>query len=143
MSLDRRLPLDGPVVMLLLVGPMTYRRRIVALLDVISPAYCTTAGPKHARRLETREHWHIDCSSSSLRMTLIKNNSSKIVLTELTRRTLLKSASLLAGTSALAAAIPVMASNMSAQSIPIDSNVHTSRQHSSHNQTHGGLHAGP
>jgi G6PDH family F420-dependent oxidoreductase len=46
-------------------------------------------------------------------------NSSKISFTELTRRALLKSAGLLVGTSTLASAIPVMASNMSAQSIPI------------------------
>jgi F420-dependent hydroxymycolic acid dehydrogenase len=45
-------------------------------------------------------------------------NSLKIGSAELTRRILLKSASLLVGTSALASAIPVMASNMSAQSIP-------------------------
>ena len=45
-------------------------------------------------------------------------NSSKSGLTELTRRTLLKAAGLLAGTSALASAIPAMASNMSTQSIP-------------------------
>ena len=45
-------------------------------------------------------------------------NSSKSGLTEITRRTLLKAAGLLVGTSALASAIPVMASNMSTQSIP-------------------------
>src|ERR1039458_4510067 len=45
-------------------------------------------------------------------------NSSKIGLSELTRRTLLKSAGLLVGSSALASAIPVMASKMSTQSTP-------------------------
>jgi F420-dependent hydroxymycolic acid dehydrogenase len=45
-------------------------------------------------------------------------NSSEIGLTELTRRTLLKSAGLLVGSSALASAIPVMASKMSTQSTP-------------------------
>jgi TAT-translocated FGD2 family F420-dependent dehydrogenase len=45
-------------------------------------------------------------------------NSSKIGLNELTRRTLLKSAGLFVGTSALASTIPVMASNMSTESTP-------------------------
>jgi TAT-translocated FGD2 family F420-dependent dehydrogenase len=45
-------------------------------------------------------------------------NSSKSGLAEITRRTLLKATGLLVGTSALASAIPVMASNMSTQSIP-------------------------
>jgi F420-dependent hydroxymycolic acid dehydrogenase len=45
-------------------------------------------------------------------------NAAEIGLAEITRRTLLKSAGLLGGASALASAIPVMASNMSAQSIP-------------------------
>jgi TAT-translocated FGD2 family F420-dependent dehydrogenase len=45
-------------------------------------------------------------------------NAAEIGLAEITRRTLLKSAGVLIGSSALASAIPVMASNMSAQSIP-------------------------
>jgi F420-dependent hydroxymycolic acid dehydrogenase len=44
-------------------------------------------------------------------------NAAEIGLAEITRRTLLKSAGLLIGSSALASAIPVMASNISAQSI--------------------------
>jgi F420-dependent hydroxymycolic acid dehydrogenase len=44
-------------------------------------------------------------------------NAAEIGLAEITRRTLLKSAGVLIGSSALASAIPVMASNMSAQSI--------------------------
>jgi F420-dependent hydroxymycolic acid dehydrogenase len=44
-------------------------------------------------------------------------NSSRFGLTELTRRTLLKSAGLLGGASALASAIPVLVSNMAAQSV--------------------------
>jgi F420-dependent hydroxymycolic acid dehydrogenase len=45
-------------------------------------------------------------------------NASEIGLAEITRRTLLKSAGLLIGSSVVASAIPVMASNMTAQSIP-------------------------
>jgi hypothetical protein len=45
-----------------------------------------------------------------------QNGFERIALTELSRRTLVKSAGLLVGSSALAAAIPVMASNMKAQS---------------------------
>jgi F420-dependent hydroxymycolic acid dehydrogenase len=45
-------------------------------------------------------------------------NSSKIGLIELTRRTLLKSASLLVGIPVLSSAVPAMASKISAQSTP-------------------------
>jgi F420-dependent hydroxymycolic acid dehydrogenase len=62
--------------------------------------------------------WHVDCSHQIADKLRFKMHPSKIGMRELTRRTLLKSAGLLVGTSALASTIPVMASNMSTDSTP-------------------------
>ncbi len=72
--------------------------------------------------IEVDGNWHIDCSKKNCCVSKTfmggQMNSSNTGGLSPTRRTLLKSAGMLVGASALASTMPVMAANMSAESTP-------------------------